>query len=272
MQAPPTGPRPGNLLLQAVVFAIVLGLLQWPPALGAWQRWIGLGDGLQLSAGLWLTALIGTWIPIGLYAALDRWRAPQALTRFKIQAVRARPGEPSARAALALGLLNTLLVLPLCVLGVYGLLQLRGWAPSAALPRLPWVVLNLGLLSAIADLSFYLGHRLLHRPWWMRNVHELHHRFLAPTGLASQYQHPLEFALTGVGPLALGIVVLAPDALSIVLFVLLGSYNVVATHSGYNLPFAPFAGYHDLHHEKTRGNFGVTALWDGIFGTRLARR
>ena len=266
----PARPSPLNLLLHGTLLLLAVALAAWEPFMARWERWLLADPWWRSLGGLWGLALLGTWVPIGLYHGLDTRRAPAWLYRYKLQPARTRLGEPTVAEALRLGLLNTLLVLPLCLGLATALLRLRGWAPSAELPSLPRLLVQLVVLASITDFVFYLGHRALHRPWWMARVHELHHRWTAPTGLASQYQHPLEFALTGVGPLAVAVLILAPDLATIALFTLLGSINVVVTHSGYALPFATHAGYHDLHHARTVGNFGVTPLWDRIFGTRLA--
>lgn len=264
-------PHPANLLLHGLVLAGAFGLSRWPAFVGAWAALPRLGPPpLVVVGGLWALSLLATWAPIGLYHLLDATRRPAWLYRHKIQPARPRPGQPTVAQTLWVGVFNHLVVLPLTLLFFYGLLRLRGWEPSGALPSAGTVILQLLGLTLLTDLFFYVGHRLLHRPWWMRHVHELHHRFTAPTGLASQYQHPVEFALTGVGPLALAGLVLAPDLATMALFAVMGSINVVATHSGYNLPFTTWAGHHDLHHARTVGNFGVTEIFDRLGGTLLS--
>lgn len=264
-----TRQTPANLLLHVGLIAGAVGLARWPTFAAAWSRWMQGDPLLLVVVGLSALSLASTWICAGLYGLLGLRRAPSWLYRYKIQPERPRPGQPTLRETLALSLFNGLVLLPLVLLGFYALLRLRGWAPTGALPTLGGLVLQILGLTVFTDLFFYLGHRFLHRPWWMAHVHHVHHRWAAPTGLASQFQHPLEYVLTGVAPLALAGLILAPDPATIAVFTVLGSVNVVATHSGYDLPFAPWAGHHDLHHARTVGNFGVTDLFDRLFGTRI---
>ena len=46
------------------------------------------------------------------------------------------------------------------------------------------------------DTWFYWTHRLMHRPWWFKKAHAVHHESRPPTAWAAMSFHPWE-ALTG---------------------------------------------------------------------------
>ena len=49
----------------------------------------------------------------------------------------------------------------------------------------------------LVDISAYLVHRTLHRPWWYRHVHKAHHLWKSPNAFVVSALHPAEFlALT----------------------------------------------------------------------------
>lgn len=263
------GPRPGSFLLHATLLCGALLLSQQASFQQGWAALATVNPWLLLTGGLWLLAILSSWPAIGLTWLLDHKRGPRWLYRTKIQADRARPWQPTDREVVRLSLLNHLIFLPPTLLALQVALQARGWRFETTLPGAGEVLLDLVLLTLVTDLLFYLGHRALHRPWWMTHIHGAHHRFTASTGMASLYQHPVEFVLTGVAPLGLAALIVLPHAFTIAIFAVLGTLNVVITHSGYNLPFATWAGFHDLHHARVRGNFGVTGAVDWLLGTWL---
>jgi sterol desaturase/sphingolipid hydroxylase (fatty acid hydroxylase superfamily) len=42
------------------------------------------------------------------------------------------------------------------------------------------------------DVLFYWIHRFLHRPWWMKHVHKVHHSHHAPYSVAGAQAHWFE--------------------------------------------------------------------------------
>ncbi len=59
-------------------------------------------------------------------------------------------------------------------------------------------------LVIIVDLWFYWTHRLLHVPPLYVWIHKFHHRFKAPTSVASMYANPIEFVLGNLIGVQLG--------------------------------------------------------------------
>lgn len=131
------------------------------------------------------------------------------------------------------------------------------------------------------DTFHYFGHRLLHRPYFYKRVHKLHHEFSAPFGLTAAYAHPFEIAFLGIGTVG------APTLFSLLggdlhmvtvyVWVVIRLLQAVDAHSGYDFPWSlhnwlPFWGgadWHDKHHERFLVNYSSSfKWWDIIMGTQ----
>ncbi|KNC48870.1 C-4 sterol methyl oxidase [Thecamonas trahens ATCC 50062] len=55
------------------------------------------------------------------------------------------------------------------------------------------------LCFLIEDFYFYWCHRLLHRPFWYKHIHKIHHENNEPFGIAAEYAHWAETAILGLG-------------------------------------------------------------------------
>jgi sterol desaturase/sphingolipid hydroxylase (fatty acid hydroxylase superfamily) len=157
----------------------------------------------------------------------------------------------------------------------------QGWTriytDAAAYPWwwLPGSVLAYLLLH---DAYFYWTHRLMHRPWWFRRMHAVHHDSRPPTAWAAMSFHPFE-ALSGalVIPLLVFIVPIHVAMLGTVLGIM--TLMGVTNHMGWEM-FPDFmvkgragkwlitASHHELHHQKYRCNYGLYFRhWDWLCGT-----
>jgi hypothetical protein len=54
---------------------------------------------------------------------------------------------------------------------------------------------DLAVMGVVIEVWFYSTHRLLHWPPLFKAVHKLHHRFHAPTAVASMFAHPFEYVV-----------------------------------------------------------------------------
>jgi Delta7-sterol 5-desaturase len=130
------------------------------------------------------------------------------------------------------------------------------------------------------DTWFYWTHRLMHRPWWFRTAHAVHHASRPPTAWAAMSFHPWE-AVTGavVIPVLVFLVPIHMGALAFVLTIM--TIMGVTNHMGWEL-FPRFvvngalghwlitATHHQRHHDEYRGNYGLYfRFWDKACGTDL---
>jgi sterol desaturase/sphingolipid hydroxylase (fatty acid hydroxylase superfamily) len=237
----------------------------------------------QVFADLW-SSLVGSTHPralvvIGLLAIhtavfwpvcfafhfVDQTDKPQFIARHRIQ--RERRKLPPLVQAIAVLMRNQFIYLPFLLLLLSEALLWRGWTPETELPSLGRIVLELIGQAIIASIVFYVGHRFLHRKWWMKRVHRVHHEFKTTTAFASEYAHPVEFAIANFATLATGALLLTPHLASMYLFAVLSVTTILVHHSGYALPWAPYAVPHDWHHYRVKEIFGTTGLIDRLLGT-----
>jgi len=134
------------------------------------------------------------------------------------------------------------------------------------------------LISLLADVCFYLMHRVVHRPGLYQFFHKKHHEFKYSMAMAHHYMEfheALMFAL----PQALPPMMLIPffgrmHVLSMWCGMFFTQLGAILGHAGWNfvpLPeWMPFfrPGYHDLHHVDYSVNFGANfEFTDKLFGT-----
>ncbi|MCA9687106.1 MAG: sterol desaturase family protein, partial [Myxococcales bacterium] len=196
---------------------------------------------------------------------VDRSDRPEWIARHRIQ--RTMRKHPPLRKTIPVLLRNQFLILPPLILALTELMLARGWHAEATLPSPGRLVFELAVQALCAEVIFYASHRFLHRKWWLKRVHHIHHEFRTTTAFASEYAHPVEFVFGNFLTLAGGALLLAPHLFSIYLFALLALLTFVIHHSGYALPWAPWSIPHDWHHFRARELFGVTGQSDALMGT-----
>ena len=143
-----------------------------------------------------------------------------------------------------------------------------------------YLPLSVFLYLLAHDTWFYWTHRLMHRPFWFKAAHAVHHESRPPTAWAAMAFHPWE-ALTGafVIPALVFIIPVHVAALGVVLSVM--TVMGITNHMGWEL-FPKFvvngflgnwlitATHHQKHHDAYRGNYGLYfRFWDKICGTDL---
>jgi sterol desaturase/sphingolipid hydroxylase (fatty acid hydroxylase superfamily) len=117
-------------------------------------------------------------------------------------------------------------------------------------------------LTILSAIYFYASHRFLHRPWWMKKVHKLHHEYRTSTAIAAEYAHWLEFIFGNFGTLAFGVLVLAPSLPTIYVFTVLATHTFAVHHSGFAVPWMSWSVHHDWHHYRYKEAFGTYGYLD----------
>jgi Delta7-sterol 5-desaturase len=159
----------------------------------------------------------------------------------------------------------------------------RGWTrvytDIAAYP-LWYLPVSILLYLAAHDTWFYWTHRLMHRQFWFKAAHAVHHESRPPTAWAAMSFHPWE-ALTGavVIPALVLLIPIHPGALAVVLSIM--TIMGISNHMGWEM-FPRFmvngplgtvlitATHHQKHHDAYRGNYGLYfRIWDKMCGTDL---
>jgi Delta7-sterol 5-desaturase len=140
-------------------------------------------------------------------------------------------------------------------------------------------VLGIPVLLLIDDAWFYWMHRVLHHPRIYRYVHHEHHLSQDVNPFTSLSFHWLEPILLTIWivPASFVFPIYAP-VLGIVQ--IYGMLDNIKSHLGYEiypswfnrspLRFMTSSTYHNLHHTKFRGNYGVHfRFWGWLMGTEL---
>ncbi|XP_069114134.1 fatty acid hydroxylase domain-containing protein 2-like [Argopecten irradians] len=163
--------------------------------------------------------------------------------------------------------INSLLI-HLPFMFVYYYLQVwRGCDQTLGLPALLPFIRDLSLCILLEEVTFYYSHRILHSPFMYKRYHKLHHDFTAPFGLVSAYSHPVEFMFSNLGTIMTGPLVIGCDVVTSGVWLFLSVVVTVIHHSGYHLPLLPSPEFHDYHHLKFTGNYGVLGILDWLHGT-----
>jgi lathosterol oxidase len=159
--------------------------------------------------------------------------------------------------------------------------QDRGWTKiytDAGAYPLWWMPLSVLAYLLLHDSWFYWTHRLMHRPWWFKRMHAVHHASRPPTAWAAMSFHPWE-AVTGaiVIPLLVFVIPIHVGMLGLVLTIM--TVMGVTNHMGWEMfprrlvhgPFGKWlitASHHELHHQKYRCNYGLYfRFWDHLCAT-----
>jgi len=136
--------------------------------------------------------------------------------------------------------------------------------------------LTVVIMFVAQDLSFYLIHRLLHKPWLFKKIHYVHHISKNPTALGSYSFHPIEAISMSFFFIILVMIIPINLKTAGVYFLFSHIYNSYG-HSGYDFKFKKDGFFdkwishstrHHMHHKNNRGNFGLyTTVWDRLFKT-----
>lgn len=143
--------------------------------------------------------------------------------------------------------------------------------------------LSLLIMILVHDTYFYWVHRLFHTRWFLKNVHNIHHRSANPTPLAANSFHPIEALILGIVVFPL-ITIWPVHILALLLF---NSFVVITNVIGHlGFEFIPFklrhsmtgkyigsSTHHNLHHQKSNKNFGLYfTFWDRLMKTLLQEK
>jgi sterol desaturase/sphingolipid hydroxylase (fatty acid hydroxylase superfamily) len=256
---------PTEHLLSALLFGGVAALSTSAAASEAWQAVASLPPRTAVVGGLLGLHTVLFYSICLAFHYVDTHDAPSFIARHRIQQERRK--HPTLLPTLQVLARNQFLLLPVLLLGTAEILLWRGWTVEPELPGLGRLALEVSAQAVVAVAVFYASHRFLHRKWWMKRVHRIHHEFKTTTAWASEYAHPVEFVIGNYASLALGALLIAPHLASMYLFAALALVNILVHHSGYALPWASWSQPHDWHHYKMSELFGTSGFLDRVLGT-----
>ena len=141
-----------------------------------------------------------------------------------------------------------------------------------------WLAIQLPLLLIWQDTWFFWTHRFLHRPWWFKRVHYVHHLSRDPSPFTGYAFHPIEACVHAL-TIPLALLVLPLNAGVVLVF---GVHQIIRNLLGHSaievmpsgLLTHPVFGllstttHHHLHHEDARGNYALWfSVWDRVCKT-----
>ncbi|KAG0724909.1 Fatty acid hydroxylase domain-containing protein 2 [Chionoecetes opilio] len=208
------------------------------------------------------------WVVGGLYTLADLSSSPHLLRRYKTQPGTNHPvpARPLIKCVVVVHVNQLVLGLPF-VEACRRALVLRGADFSHTLPSLPLAMLHLAVFTLIEEVLFYYGHRLCHHRLLYKHIHKLHHEWQSPIAITAAYAHPLEHLFVNMAPIMVGPLLLGSHPAVVWVWVFLATLSVLLTHSGYHLPLLPSPQFHDFHHLKFTGCYGVLGVLDRLHGT-----
>lgn len=126
------------------------------------------------------------------------------------------------------------------------------------------VLFGVFVLNIWNEIHFFIVHRIMHTPWFMKNIHIIHHRSRIPTVFSVYSFHPLEAVLLSTVPLTLILwLPLSPLAIAIYPFTSI-VLNLIG-HCNYRIWGKPgpswfrLATSHNEHHVIGKQNFGFAS-------------
>ncbi|XP_061188759.1 fatty acid hydroxylase domain-containing protein 2-like [Saccostrea echinata] len=161
---------------------------------------------------------------------------------------------------------STAILLPGAVV-FYFLLKWRGSDLTFTPPSISSFFLHFSGFIVIEEIGFYYAHRLLHSSFFYKRIHKKHHEWTAPVGLTAVYAHPVEMLISNLIPFLCGPVVFASNLVTSLWWFAIAFTVTIIHHSGYHLPLLPSPEFHDFHHLKFTGNYGVLGVLDRLHGT-----
>jgi sterol desaturase/sphingolipid hydroxylase (fatty acid hydroxylase superfamily) len=121
------------------------------------------------------------------------------------------------------------------------------------------------------DCVFFVGHRAMHIRTkyvgdFLLRIHDKHHASFADSGVSHHYMSFFDYLLETVFPVFVPILLLGYHESAFAALLIMGGYNGVVVHSGWDLPFLPDPNPHFAHHRKYCVNFGL-GIFDVALGT-----
>lgn len=128
-----------------------------------------------------------------------------------------------------------------------------------------YILFKLILIGTIANILFYLSHRLLHTRFIFTTIHYIHHQFIEPVAVASLHAHPIEHLTANTLAFFIPFFIIGLPYYMMLFMICIGTNMIVLSHVNYNIPF--YGNEHKIHHIRFKYNFGIGMYLDKFFNT-----
>ncbi|MBA3898698.1 MAG: sterol desaturase family protein [Bacteroidetes bacterium] len=139
-------------------------------------------------------------------------------------------------------------------------------------------LIGVALLSVWNEIHFFTVHLIMHLPFFMKNVHYIHHQSTIPTVYSVYSFHWLEAFLLSTVPLTI-IPFISVSPLVLLAYPFASILLNFAGHCNYRFgdskgaSWKLFATHHNEHHSKFRKNYGFALnIFDKIYNRYLTNK
>ena len=133
------------------------------------------------------------------------------------------------------------------------------------LPDTLWnIILGVTILTIWNEIHFFIVHRIMHIPFFMKRVHYVHHQTRVPTVWSVYSFHWFEALLLSTVPLTI-MPFISFSILAVFIYPLASILLNYAGHcnyrfgNGYGNSWKLFGTYHNEHHSRGRDNYGFAS-------------
>lgn len=254
--------------------------------LRVWHTWSsGLGDYAVFGLGPAAVHIVCFWMTHGLLGLLERtrpkWAEPYRLSARAVSKHHSSSGDDVSESRAIRRVTGNQVLAIVFGLLISPALQYRvGSWNTMPMPSFGQVQSSILLFALAAETTTYYLHRLLHTPWFWRNVHAKHHSYCSGrsfNGVAALDMHFAEFLALKLVPIASGPLLLPSvpncfcvDLLSIYLWVGLSTIACAAAHSTFNFPALPNPVHRFYHLAYPGSCFGIFGVFDLLHSTDAA--
>lgn len=266
---------PPKITNNILFIALLGGFLWFMEAFGnsAWnwclEHFTPLEFVVGVGFGFYLLVFWGLGIP---YILLSTTGKPAWLQKHKIQD--SNPGRKGPKVPLSkavkLVLFNQFAGTLPFLLGLYFLLMSLGYEIERTTESWYIILAQLAAFLIIEDVLFFAVHWVMHKKWFFKRFHRVHHEYRESIAIATHYVHYVEHIFGNLIPVFTGVLILQPHPFTILFWIMIVVMNALHTHSGYAFPWMSYSVHHDWHHYHVNGSFSAVGLMDKIFGTDKA--
>lgn len=135
------------------------------------------------------------------------------------------------------------------------------------------------IIVNLANLLFYLVHRMLHFKFIYNYIHRIHHEFVEPVGASAYYTHPIEHLFSNLLAFIVPVLLVGVNYPVLLGLIAIGTIVSVLAHVEYDvLPTVlskilnrdidlSTGSEHLAHHKYFNCNYGFAQYMDKLFGT-----